>query len=127
MARNDLEERLINFAVAIIDITRSMDNSFASEHLSMQITRSSSSAALNYGEVQDAESRRDFIHKMKIAAKEAREAYFWLLVCQNANNYPPPDELLSKLSEIRRLLSSILYSSKKKFIPDIILSIFFLI
>lgn len=69
----DLEERLINFAVAIIKIAESLPKSYAGNHLAGQITRSGSSPALNYGEAQSAESRNDFIHKMKIALKELRE------------------------------------------------------
>lgn len=105
MARNDLEERLINFAVAIIDITRSMDNSFASEHLSMQITRSSSSAALNYGEVQGAESRRDFIHKMKIVLKELRETHVNLKIIFRANLLKKPIKIEEAIKESHELVS----------------------
>ena len=105
MARNDLEERLINFAVAIIDITRSMDNSFASEHLSMQITRSSSSAALNYGEVQGAESRRDFIHKMKIVLKELRETHVNLKIIFRANLSKKPIKIEEAIKESHELVS----------------------
>ena len=105
MARNDLEERLINFAVAIIVITRSMDNSFASEHLSMQITRSSSSAALNYGEVQGAESRRDFIHKMKIVLKELRETHVNLKIIFRANLSKKPIKIEEAIKESHELVS----------------------
>lgn len=110
MARNDLEERLINFAVAIIDITRSMDNSFASEHLSMQITRSSSSAALNYGEVQGAESRRDFIHKMKIVLKELRETHVNLKIIFRANLLKKPIKIEEAIKESHELVSIFLTS-----------------
>ena len=63
----DLEERLIDFAVAAIKI---LPKTYAGSHLAGQLTRSGSSPALNYGEVQSAESRNDFIHKMKVALKE---------------------------------------------------------
>ncbi len=81
--------------------------------LSRQLFRSGTSIGANVWEAQEPESRSDFIHKMKMAAKEARETYFWLLVCQNGGNYPNPDDLLEKLAEIRRLISSILHTSKK--------------
>lgn len=71
----DLEERLIEFAVDIIKIAdHSMNNSYASNHLCKQLIRSTTAAALNYGEAQSAESHKDFLHKMKIALKELRES-----------------------------------------------------
>ena len=66
----DLEERLIDFAVAAIKIAEILPKTYAGSHLAGQLTRSGSSPALNYGEVQSAESRNDFIHKMKVALKE---------------------------------------------------------
>ena len=69
MKKFDLEERLIEFSVLIIDIVKEMPNSKAGNHLSGQIVRSGTSVALNYGEAQSGESRKDFIHKMKIVLK----------------------------------------------------------
>ena len=71
----DLDERLINFAVQGIDISEVLPKNFAGSHIAGQLVRSCTSPALNYGEAQSAESRNDFIHKMKIAAKELRETY----------------------------------------------------
>ena len=81
--------------------------------LSRQLFRSGTSIGANVWEAQEAESNADFIHKMKIAAKEARETLYWLLICQNGNDYPPTNELSQKLEEIRRLLSAIIHTSKK--------------
>ena len=81
--------------------------------LARQLFRSSTSIGANIFESQHAESKQDFIHKLKISAKEASETNFWLLICQNRNGYPPCDHLLAKLDEINRLLSSIISSSKK--------------
>ena len=75
MNKYDLEERLIWFSVRIIELSQSMQESFAGSHLSKQIIRSATSAALNYGEAQSAESPRDFIHKMGICLKELRETF----------------------------------------------------
>lgn len=75
MKPNQLEERLIKFAVDIILLCKTMDTSFASEHLTKQLIRSSTSVALNYGEARSGESTRDFLHKMKISLKELRESY----------------------------------------------------
>lgn len=65
MKPNQLEERLIQFAIDVILIYKKIDNSFASEHLTKQLIRSASLAALNYGEAQSGESTRNFLHKMK--------------------------------------------------------------
>jgi len=59
----DLEERLIDFSVLIIEIVNEMPNSKAGNHLSGQLVRSGTSVSLNYGEVQSSESKKDFIHK----------------------------------------------------------------
>jgi four helix bundle protein len=71
----DLEERLIEFASDIIDVSEGLPKTFAGNHLAGQLIRSGTSPALNYGEAQGAESRSDFIHKMKVCLKELRETY----------------------------------------------------
>ena len=81
--------------------------------LARQLFRSGTSIGANVFESQHAESKQDFIHKMKISAKEASETDFWLMLCQNRNGYPSCEHLLAKLDEIQRLLSSIISSSKK--------------
>lgn len=75
MKKNELEDRLIDFASVVILFTEGMKNNYAGNHLSGQIIRSSTSPALNYGEAQSAESKKDFIHKMGICLKELRETY----------------------------------------------------
>lgn len=70
----DLEDRLIAFAVLIIKITESLNNTKAGNHIAGQLVRSGTSPALQYGEAQSAESRNDFIHKLKILLKELRES-----------------------------------------------------
>ena len=71
--RYDLEERLIEFASQIIDITEMLPKTLAGNHLGGQLLRSGTSPALHYGEAQAAESPADFIHKMKVCLKELRE------------------------------------------------------
>ena len=78
MTNKELEDRLIAFSVLIIEITESMSQSFAGDHLSKQLLRSGTSVSLNYGEAQDAESRNDFIHKFKVILKELRETMICL-------------------------------------------------
>jgi four helix bundle protein len=72
--RKELEKRLVSLSVNIEKLCKGMSKGFMSEHLTKQIIRSSTSAALNYGEAQAAESRNDFIHKISIVLKELRES-----------------------------------------------------
>ena len=64
-------------------------------------------------EAQNAESKADFIHKMKIAAKEADETEYWLLLCKFSKNYPFDEELINKLQDIIKILSKIISTTKK--------------
>jgi four helix bundle protein len=80
MKAQELEERLIDFAVGIVDVVESLPNTKAGNHIAGQLIRSGTSPAPNYGEARAAESRRDFIHKMKIALKELRESLIWLKI-----------------------------------------------
>jgi four helix bundle protein len=76
----DLEERLISFSVLLIKLAEKFPKSFSGNYLAGQLTRSGTSPALHYGEAQSAESRSDFIHKMKIALKELRETNICLKI-----------------------------------------------
>ena len=79
---SDLENRLVDFAVRIINVVESLPNSKAGNHIAGQLVRSGTAPAPNYGEAQAAESRKDFIHKMKIALKELRETLIWLKIIE---------------------------------------------
>jgi four helix bundle protein len=78
MARYDLEDRLLEFGTAACRLTQELPRTPLGEHSSLQLIRSSTSTFANYGEVQSAESRRDFIHKLGICLKELRESRTWL-------------------------------------------------
>lgn len=69
----DLEERLIRFSLMGIEVAEKLPSSYLGNHLSKQLTRSCTSPAFQYAEACDAESRNDFIHKLKIGVKELRE------------------------------------------------------
>ena len=75
MKNFDLENRLVDFSVQIINLVKQTPKTRAGNHLAGQIIRSGTSVALNYGEAQSAESQKDFIHKMKVVLKELRETY----------------------------------------------------
>ena len=76
----DLEDRLVDFAVTILDLSEKLPRSPAGIHIAGQILRAGTSPAANYGEAQSAESRKDFIHKLKIAGKELKETRIWLKI-----------------------------------------------
>ena len=101
----DLEERLIDFAVRIIRIAESLPKSRVGIHIAGQLMRSGTSPAPNYGEAQSAESRSDFIHKMKICLKELRETRVWLLMIVRANLINPASKIEPLLDETDQLIS----------------------
>ena len=84
--------------------------------LANQLLKSGTSIGANIMEAQNAESKADFIHKLKIAAKEAEETQYWLLLCKHSGSYPDCSELMAKLDEINKLLGKILSTAKKKLV-----------
>ncbi len=100
----DLEGRLINFAVRIINIVEALPNTRAGNHIANQLVRCGTAAAPNYGEAQSAESRKDFIHKMKIALKELRETQVWLKIIQHKKSVKIKEELESLMNECDELI-----------------------
>jgi four helix bundle protein len=80
MTPQELENRLIDFAVEIMGVTEALPTTRAANHIAGQLIRSGTSPAPNYGEARSAESRKDFIHKMKISLKELRETMIWLKI-----------------------------------------------
>ena len=105
MNNHDLEERLIKFSVAIVDIEKKVQNTKSGKHLSNQLIRSGTSVALNYGEAQSAESRKDFIHKIKIVLKELRETFICLKILSNTNLYKPDSVIENVKTENNELIS----------------------
>lgn len=100
----DLEERLIKFAVSIVKITQKFPSDRAGNHLANQLIRSGTAPALLYGEAQSAESRKDFVHKMKIGLKELRETQIGLKIIEGSGLID--SESLSGLSnEVRELIA----------------------
>ena len=108
----DLEERLIDFAVRIIRTTESLPKTRAGNHIAGQLVRCGTSPAPNYGEAQSAESRSDFIHKMKVCLKELRETRIWLLMIVKANLIKPTSKLEPLINENNELISIFVTSVK---------------
>lgn len=98
MKSKELEERLINYAVLIIEIVDSTPNTRAGNHLSGHLLRSGTSPALNYGEAQGAESRKDFIHKLSVVLKELRESHITLIILHKTGLFKNKDLVSNALS-----------------------------
>ena len=81
---DELEERLIDFAVRVVNLSASLPKTPAGKHIAGQIKRSGTSPAPNYGEARGAESHADFIHKLRIVLKELNETSIWLRVIERS-------------------------------------------
>lgn len=112
----DLEDRLIDFALLIIKISESMYKTPAGRHISGQIVRSGTSPALLYGEAQSAESRNDFIHKVKVLLKELRETFIGLKIIKRApltNSIEIVDRGLVECNELIEIFNKSAETAKK--------------
>jgi four helix bundle protein len=101
----NLEERLIKFAVMILEIAESLPETRGTRHLSGQLVRCGTAPALQYGEAQSAESRRDFIHKMKIALKELGESSICLKIMDSRQYSADNKKLVNAIEECNELIS----------------------
>ena len=111
---NNLIVRLtLEFALLIVDYTEELE--VARRYvIANQLMKSGTSIGANVREAQSAESRADFVHKLKVAAKEAEETDYWLLLCQHGKSYPATTDLQTRLLSIRKILSSIISSTKSQ-------------
>jgi four helix bundle protein len=107
----DLEERLIDFAALIVRIAEALPKSMSGSHIALQIIRSGTSPAANYGEARSAESKVDFVHKMRISLKELRETRVWLRLIVKAKLAKP--ELIEPVLNENEQLVSIFVASIK--------------
>ncbi len=109
--RNEILELSFEFALDIIIFTELLEEQ-KKYVISKQLLKSGTSIGANVRESQNSESKADFVHKLKIAAKEADETEYWLLLCQHSPSYPYNPELMTKLISIKKLLSSIISKMK---------------
>lgn len=105
MNKSELEKRLVRFSVAIIGMTKELENCFAAQHLSKQIIRSASSSALNYGEAQGAPTKKDFIHKISIVLRELRETQINLNIMKDSKLAKNEDLLRRIIDENNQLVA----------------------
>ena len=113
---DELEDRLIDFAVRIIKVADKLPKTPVGKHIARQLLRSGTSPAPNYAEARGAESNADFVHKLKIALKELNETSVWLkMVCRAGLM---TSELLAALidenQQLCRILNASVKTAKKK-------------
>ncbi len=111
--RNEILELSFEFALQIIDYCELLEEK-RKYVIARQLLKSGTSIGANVRESQNAESNQDFIHKLKIAAKEADETEYWLLLCEKSSNYPTKTDLVLSIISIKKLLNSIISTMKNK-------------
>ncbi|RNI39946.1 four helix bundle protein [Hanamia caeni] len=110
---NPILKLTFEFSLLIIDYCDLLDER-KKYTISRQLLKSGTSIGANCTEAQNAESKIDFIHKIKIAAKEADETQYWLLLCNYSDRYPECDSLLLKLESVQKVINKILGTAKRK-------------
>jgi four helix bundle protein len=113
--RFDLEDRLLEFSARIIRLVDALPNTRASSHIAGQLLRCGTSPYGNHGEVEAAESRKDFIHKLKICLKELKETRRWLrLICKSSMAPPPKTAaILNETEELIKIFFSSIRTAEK--------------
>jgi four helix bundle protein len=109
---NPILKLSFDFSLMVLDYCELLDSA-RKFVLSNQPLRSGTSIGANCMEAQNAESKADFIHKLKIAAKEAEETQYWLWLCDYVSSYPDCKKLIDKVEEINKVLGKILSTAKK--------------
>jgi four helix bundle protein len=110
---NIIVSKTIDFALDIISFCEILEQN-RKFVIANQLLKSGTSIGANVHEAQNAESRADFIHKIKIAAKEIEETKYWLVLCEKSPNYPFEPTLKSKINEIGLIIYKIISSSKSR-------------
>mgnify|MGYP000008766144 CR=1 FL=1 len=110
--KNPVVDKSIEVALLIIEYCEVLQTE-RKYVISRQLLKSGTSIGANVHEAQNAESKADFIHKIKIATKELEETKYWLILCEKSKNYPTHNELTPKVKELGLILYKILSTSIK--------------
>ncbi len=121
--KNPLLKLSFEFSILILEYCDLLDH-LHRYTISKQLSRSGTSIGANAMEAQNGESKADFIHKIKIAAKEADETQYWITLCEFADGYPDTNMISSKLVELQKIINAILGTAKRKTPFSYILSFF---
>jgi four helix bundle protein len=109
---NVILQKTFDFALDIMMFAKELEEK-RNFVVSNQLLKSGTSIGANCWEAQNCESKADFIHKIKIAAKEADETMYWLLLCKHAK-LVQEKTLLTKLETVQKILNKIIQTSKQK-------------
>lgn len=109
---NPLLKLSFDFSLMVIEYCERLEND-KKFVVARQLLKSGTSIGANAMEAQNAESKADFLHKMRIAAKEAEETQYWLWLCDYSTNYPNCKELISKIEEVNKVLGVIINTTRK--------------
>lgn len=111
---DDIEERLIDFAVRVIRACEELPDTPAARHIRGQLLRSGTSPAPNYGEARGAESGKDFVHKLRVVLKELNESGIWLKMIVRAGLLPAArlNPLIDECDQLCRIISTSINTAK---------------
>ena len=109
--KNEVLKLTFEFSILIIQFCEELET-LRKYDLARQLFKSGTSIGANVKEAQNAESKADFIHKFKIAAKEADETEYWLMLCSEFKNFPETKLLFNKLDSINKIITKIISTSK---------------
>jgi four helix bundle protein len=114
MSPDELSERLMNSAVRVGKVVDALPDTRMGRHVAGQLVRCGTSAGPNYEEGRSAESRRDFVHKLRIALKELRETRYWLRFCSRAELLPETrlTEIITECDELVRIVGKSVSTAK---------------
>lgn len=112
-SQNPMVIKTFDFAVSVIAFCETLQEQ-RKFVVGNQLLKSGTSVGANVREAQNAESRADFIHKIKIALKEADETEYWLLLCEATETYPNTSQLVEELQPIIKILNKIIQTSKQR-------------
>jgi four helix bundle protein len=113
---DDIQERLIDFAVNVIQLSSKLTKSAAEKHVANQLLRSGTSSAPNYAEARSAESPKDFLHKLRVALKELNETKIWLQIILRSQMMSIDEcyQLQNECDELCRIISASIKTSLRK-------------
>ena len=111
-----LEDRLIDFAARMIHLAGRLPRTFQARHIANQILRSGTAGAPNYAEARGAESRADFIHKLRIVGKELNETAVWLRIISKSSLLPPESiaDIVAENKELSRIVSASIKTARTR-------------
>ncbi len=113
--KTNISERLLDFAVGIVQISSRMNKTAVGRHIGLQIVRSATSAGANYEEACGAQSRADFSHKLQLVLKELKESVYWLRLIEKADLVSSSnlESLLQEAIELTRIIAKSVVTAKK--------------